>query len=77
MDLLNFNRQEWIDELPDGNLKECEQRLLDLDNKIDVGLDGFKLALKVTAMYEIYKDIYGDEIAPLDEILEKVNSLRG
>jgi len=75
--MLNFDRQAEIDKLPEGKFKECEQRLLDLDNETDVGTDGLKLALKVMAMYEIYKDIYGDEIAPMDEILEKANSLRG
>lgn len=77
MDFLNFNRQSEIDKLPEGKFKECEQRLLDLDNKIDVGTDELKLTLKITAMCEIYKDIYGDEIAPMGEILEKAISLRG
>ena len=64
--------QELIDSMPEGKFKEREQRLHDLNQKIDVGTDETKLALKILAMCEIYKDIHGDEIAPLSEVMEKI-----
>jgi len=61
-----FDWQESIDSMPEGKFKEREQRLYDLNQKIEVGTDPSKLALKIISMYEIYKDIHGDEIAPLN-----------
>ena len=69
-----FDWQESIDSMPEGKFKEREQRLYDLNQKIEVGTDPSKLALKIISMYEIYKDIHGDEIAPLSKIMEKLGN---
>jgi hypothetical protein len=68
--------RESISKIEDPKLKEVETRLLELNEKMPVGIDPIALTTKICAMYEIYKDVYGDEIGNFTEIMNKVNQYK-
>ena len=68
-----INLRKSISKIEDPKQREVETRLLELNEKITVGIDPIALASKICAMYEIYKDVYGDEIGDFTEIMNKVN----
>lgn len=59
-------------------VEECFRREQELHDKFGPVDSEIKLGLKIAALYQIHKDIYGDEIdMSLDAVLAKVNEMRG
>ena len=65
--------KKMISEIKDPKMREVELRLFELNETIEVGLDAFALSRKIFAMYEIYKDVYGEEIGNFSDIMKKVS----
>jgi hypothetical protein len=65
--------KKMISEIKDPKRREVELRLFELNKTIEVGVDESKLAGKIFAMYEIFKDVYGEEIGNFSDIMKKVS----
>ena len=63
-----------IETIEDPKMREVERRTFELEERVKV-TDHFSLMTKVFSLFEIYKDVYGDEIT-FESILERLDMIK-
>ena len=63
-----------IETIEDPKMREVERRTFELEERVKV-TDHFSLTTKIFSLFEIYKDVYGDEITA-EGILERLDMIK-